>query len=58
MDTHKHGNKEKLSIKKAFLYLFVNLLLKLADNQNLNLKGRLHCIDIIADYFNIQKKVK
>jgi len=26
MDTQKHGNKEKLLIKKAFIYSLVNLL--------------------------------
>ena len=37
MDTQKHGNKEKLSIKKAFLYLLVNLQLKkLVNSKNLN----------------------
>ena len=25
METHKHENKEKLSVKKASLYLLVNL---------------------------------
>ena len=36
MNTHKYGNKKKLSIKKASLYLFVNLYFEKNDQ---NLKG-------------------
>ena len=42
MDTQKHGNKEKLSIKKNCLLLLVNLLLEKTE------KSRLYHIDIFA----------
>ena len=42
IDTQKHGNKEKLSIKKNCLLLLVNLLLEKTE------KSRLYHIDIFA----------
>ena len=44
----KHGNKEKLSIKKASLYLLVNLWFEKSLLTIKTLKSRLHYIDIIA----------
>ena len=39
MNTHKHGNKEKLLIKSFFYLLF---------EESLNWKSRLYCIDVNA----------
>ena len=49
MDTQKHGNKEKLSIRKVPLYLLVNLKFeKRVLTIKTKIKSRLHYIDIIA----------
>ena len=46
---------ETKRIKSFSLFTIENVLLKLVNNQSLNFKIRLHCIDIIADHLNIQK---
>ena len=54
IDTHKHGNKEKLSIS-SFFFLFTCKLVnwkKLLRNQSLNKKSRVYFIDKNADYWS------
>ena len=50
-----HINMETKRIKSFTLFTIENVLLKLVNNQSLNSKSRLHCIDIIADHLNMQK---
>ena len=56
-DTHEHRSQEKLSIKRASLYMLVNLWFEKSLSTFKTLKSRLHCIDVIAYHCSCRKTI-